>query len=252
MKIITVINQKGGTGKTTTAAALLSYYREQGRDVLGIDLDPQCNLSLALGADTNRRSILGALTGEAHICDCIQYTASGDIICGSSALAAAESIINQTGREYKLREVLQSKDIQTRNYEYIVIDSPPALGVLSVNALTAADTVIIPCQADLFSIQGLKQLENTISAVKKYCNPALKIAGILLTRHNGRTVLAKDLQTVLESAAAEMNTRVFKTAIRDSVVIKQAQAMQRSIFTQQGGAVDDYRAFIEEFENGRA
>ena len=80
----------------------------------------------------------------------------------------------------------------------------------------------------------------------------MTIAGILLTRHNGRTVLAKDLQTVLESAAAEMNTRVFKTAIRDSVVIKQAQAMQRSIFTQQGGAVDDYRAFIEEFENGRA
>jgi chromosome partitioning protein len=122
--------------------------------------------------------------------------------------------------------------------------------VLSVNALAAADTVIIPCQADLFSIQGLKQLESTIEAVRKYCNPKLTIAGILLTRHNGRTVLGRDLQTVLEQEAAAIGTKVFKQPIRDSVIIREAAAMQQGLFTLTGGAVNDYRAFIEEFEKG--
>ena len=242
----TIINQKGGTGKTTTAAALVSYYQEQGKKALAIDLDPQCNLSLALGADTGHRSILGALTGEADPAECIQHTKNVDIICGSPALAAADSILNSTGKEYKLREAL---DALAGQYEHIIIDSPPALGVLSVNALTAADTCIIPCQADIFSIQGLQQLADTIKQVRRYCNSNLSIAGILLTRHKPRTVLGRDLQTVIERAAADMNTIVFKTAIRDSVIIKQAQALQQGLFTLQGGAVDDYREFIKEFEN---
>ena len=243
--IITVINQKGGVGKTTTAAALLSYYHEQGQTALAVDMDPQCNLSLVTGAAIGGRSILGALTGQADTAETIQHTPNGDIIAGAEELSAAESILNSTGKEYKLREALEAI---TGNYERIIIDSPPALGVLSVNALTAADVVIIPCSADLLSIQSLKQLERTISEVKKYCNPKLSIAGILLTKHNGRTVLSRDFQSILEQEAAAIGTKVFKTAIRDSVVIKQAQAMQRNIFTQQGGAVDDYRAFIEEFE----
>ena len=245
--IITVINQKGGTGKTTTVAALLSYYFEQGRKALGVDLDPQCNLTFATGANIGGRSILGAITGEASTAETIQATNTGDIIAGSQALAAADSILTETGKEYKLREALEPIK---GNYEHIIIDSPPALGVLSVNALVAADTVLIPCQADLFSIQGLKQLENTFTTVKKYCNPGLKISGILLTRHNGRTVLGRDLQTVLENEAAAIGTKVFKQHIRDSVIIREAAAMQQGLFTLQGGAVDDYKAFIEEFEKG--
>lgn len=240
-----VINQKGGTGKTTTAAALVSYYHQQGRKVLAVDLDPQCNLSLSLGADTAGRSILGALTGQADPAECIQSTPNGDIICGSAALAGADSILNDTGKEYKLREALEPI---TGRYEHIIIDSPPALGVLSVNALTAADTCIIPCQADIFSIQGLKQLTDTIKQVRKYCNSQLTISGILLTRHNPRTVLGRDLQAVLEREAAALNTRVFTAAIRDSVIIKQAQVLQQGLFTLQGGAIDDYREFIKEFE----
>lgn len=245
--IITVTNQKGGVAKTTTAAALLSYYQEQGKKALAIDLDPQCNFSLITGAEMSGRSILGVLTGQANTADTIQHTPNGDIIAGSEALSAADSLLNNTGKEYRLREALEQIAGQ---YERIVIDSPPALGVLSVNALTAADTVIIPCAADLLSIQSLKQLENTISVVKKYCNPNLSIAGILLTRHNGRTLLSRDFQSILEQEAAAMGTKVFETAIRESVAIRQAQAMQKSIFTQQGGAVDDYKAFIEEFEKG--
>lgn len=245
--ITTIINQKGGTGKTTTAAALISYYHEQSRPVLAVDLDPQCNLSLAMGADTGKRTILGALTGEADTETTIQSTQSGDCIAGSYALSAAESILNSTGKEYRLREALEP--IKSK-YEHIIIDSPPALGVLSVNALTAADTVIIPCQADVFSIQGLMQLADTIKQVRKYCNPSLVIAGILLTRHNPRTVIARDLQTVLEREAAALQTKVFTTPIRDSVIIKQAQALQQGLFTLHGAAIDDYRAFIEEFEKG--
>ena len=245
--IITVINQKGGTGKTTTAAALLSYYNEQGARVLGIDLDQQCNFTLATGAEMGGKSILGAITGEASTAESIQITPNGNFIAGSTALAVADSILNQTGKEYKLREALEPI---RGEYDRIIIDSPPALGVLSVNALAAADTCIIPCQADLFSVQGLKQLESTIEAVKKYCNPKLKIAGILLTRHNGRTVLGRDMQTVLEQEAAAIGTKVFKTAIREAVLIKEAAAMQQGLFTLSGAAVDDYRAFIEEFERG--
>lgn len=243
--ITTVINQKGGTGKTTTAAALVSYYHEQGRRVLAVDLDPQCNLTLAMGADTTRRSILGALTGQAEPAETIQQTESGDCIAGSAALSAAENILTDTGKEYRLREALEAIPAE---YEHIIIDSPPALGVLSINALAAADSVIIPCQADIFSIQGLKQLESTINAVKKYCNPSLYIAGILLTRYNQRAVLSRDLQTVLEREAAAMNTRIFTQTIRESVAIKQAQALQRPLFSMKGAAIDDYRAFINEFE----
>lgn len=243
--IITVINQKGGVGKSTTCSALLSYYSEQGKKALAVDMDPQCNLSLVTGAQLGGRSILGVLTGQADTADTIQHTQNGDIIAGAEALSAAESLLNSTGKEYKLREALEPI---AGNYERIIIDSPPALGVLSVNALTAADVVIIPCIADLLSVQSLKQLAKTISEVKKYCNPKLTIAGILLTKHNGRTILSKDFRTLLEQEAAAMGTRVFKATIRDSVIIKQAQAMQKSIFTQQGGAVDDYKAFIEEFE----
>lgn len=241
--ITTIINQKGGTGKTTTAAALISYYHEQSRPVLAVDLDPQCNLSLAMGADTGKRTILGALTGEADTVTTIQSTQSGDCIAGSAALSVIESSLNIT----RLREALETI---TGKYEHIIIDSPPALGVLSLNALIAADAVIIPCQADIFSIQGLKQLSDTIKQVKENCNSSLVIAGILLTRHNPRTVLGRDLQAVLEREAAALQTKVFKTPIRDSVIIKQAQALQQGLFTLQGAAIDDYRAFIEEFEKG--
>lgn len=243
---ITIINQKGGVGKTTTAAALVSYYQEQGVKALAVDLDAQCNLSLALGADAGRKTILGALTGEAEPAETIQHTANGDIICSSPALAAADIMLNETGKEYRLKEALEPIAAE---YEHIIIDSPPALGVLSVNALTAADTCIIPCKADIFSIQGLKQLADTIKQVRRYCNPNLKIAGILLTQHNPRTVLSKDLQSIIESEAAALNTRLFKTTIRDSTIIKQAQALQKNLFTMQGGAIDDYRAFIKEFES---
>ena len=248
--IITVINQKGGTGKTTTAAALLSYYTAQGARALGIDLDPQSNLTLATGARNSAPSALGIITGEAATRDTIQRANFSDIVAGSPALSSADVMLSQdVGKAYKLREALEQI---WGEYQHIIIDSPPALGVLSVNALTAAEYVVIPCQADIFSVQGLSQLSDTIEQVRKYTNPALKVAGLLLTRHNARANISRDLRAVLEREAERLGTVVFDTAIRETVTIKQAQAMQEGIYQSDPNATTagaaDYLAFIKELE----
>ena len=246
--IITVINQKGGTGKTTTAAAMLSYYAANGIKSLGVDLDPQCNLSLTMGARSSKRTSLGALTGEAETRDTIQAANYAEIIAGSPRLTSADDLFSKDlGKYVKLREALEQVK---GDYERIVIDSPPALGVLSINALTAADYVVIPCQADIFSVQGLSQLSDTIKQAKQYFNPALKVAGILLTRHNARANISRDLRAVLEREAERLGTVVFDTAIRESVTVKQAQALQQGIFdTKSTAAAADYSAFMQELEN---
>ena len=255
--IITVTNQKGGTGKTTTAAALLSWYATYSR-ALGVDLDPQCNLTLATGARSSNRTALGLLTGEAEPRDTIQATnyteenGSAECVAGSPALSSADVIFSEDiGKPYKLREALSELRSE---YDHIIIDSPPALGVLSVNALTAADWLIIPVGADVFSVQALAQLSDTIEQVRRYTNPALKVAGLLLTRHNSRANISRDLRTVLEREAERLHTRVFDTAIRETVTIKQAQATQRGIFQidpngSTTAAAADYLEFIKELEN---
>ena len=245
--IITVINQKGGTGKTTTAAAMLAYYNQQGSPALGIDLDPQCNLSLAVGAQRAGANALGMLTGQASASAAIQRAKYTDIIAGAPELSAADEMFtNDIGKAYKLREALSN---QRSTYNKIIIDSPPALGVLSVNALTAADYVRIPCQADVFSVQGLAQLSDTIEQVKKYTNPQITVLGILLTRHNQRATLSRDMRDVLEREAEKLGTIVFNTAIRESVSAKEPIAMQESIFADPTtNAAIDYAAFMQELE----
>lgn len=242
--IITVINQKGGTGKTTTAAAMLAYYSRENVKALGVDLDPQCNLSLALGAQRSGANALGIMTGQANPSTAIQRANYTDVIAGAPELSAADEMFSKDiGKPYKLREALS----QISGYEHIIIDAPPALGVLSVNALTAADYVVIPCQADAFSVQGLSQLADTIEQVKKYTNPQLKILGILLTRHNQRATLSRDMREVLEREAEKLQTVVFDTAIRESVTAKEPIALQESIFKDPTtNAATDYAAFMEE------
>ncbi|WP_405344630.1 ParA family protein [Ruminococcus sp.] len=246
--IITVINQKGGTGKTTTAAAMLAYYERRGGKALGVDLDPQCNLSLALGAQRSGGNALGILTGQAKPRDAIHRANYADIIAGAPELSAADEMFSKDiGKAYKLREALE----QVKGaYSHIIIDSPPALGVLSVNALTAADGIIIPCQADVFSVQGLAQLADTIEQVRKYTNAGLRVLGILLTRYNQRATLSRDLRDVLEREAEKLGTFVFSTAIRESVTAKEPIAMQESIFTDPTtNAAADYLAFMQELES---
>lgn len=244
-KIIAVINQKGGVGKSTTAGALATGLSFKGYKTLAVDLDAQSNLTYTAGATMNRATALGILTGEVKAKDAIQHTQNGDIIPANKALAGADAFISDTGKEYRLKEALES--IQS-DYDYIIIDTPPALGILTINALTACNSVIIPAQADIYSLQGIEQLAETIKPVKKYCNSNLTIEGILLTRYNSRSILSREVAELAEQLAKKIGTKLFKTTIRDNISVKEAQISQQSIFSYapKSNASKDYTAFIEE------
>lgn len=248
MQVIAIVNRKGGIGKTATAQALAAGLQRNRHKVLMIDLDSQTNLTYSTGAkaETDKNS-LNLLIGGVDPRQLITGTPQGDIIAGSESLAGADTIITETGKEYRLKEALADFD-----YDYIIIDTPAALGILTINALTAANSVIIPVQADIYSLQGLSQLNNTIKTVQKYCNSGLTINGILLTRYNSRAILSRDLQAQLEKAAEQLNTKLYNTPIRECISIKEAQAMQQDIFTYASGsnAAKDYISFIKEFERG--
>lgn len=243
--IYAVINQKGGVGKTTTAAALWAGLASKGYKVLAVDLDAQANLSFTAGAGTEELTSLELLTGETTAAEAIQHTQSGDIIAASRALAGADSTITKTGKEYRLKEALEPIK---GDYDYIILDTPPALGILTVNALTACTSVIIPAQADIFSLQGIEQLAGTIEPVKRYCNSDLSIAGILLTRYSARSILSKEVAELAQQLAEKLGTRLFNTTIREAISVKEAQISQQSIFDYAGksNVAADYAAFIEE------
>ena len=135
-----------------------------------------------------------------------------------------------------------------KSYDFIIIDTPPALGILTINALTAADGVIIPAQASIYSLQGIGQLAATIKAVQQHTNPALQIYGILITRYNGRAILSRDISELLTDTAEQLKTKVFETRIREAIAIKEAQAHRQNIFdyAAKTNPAKDYNAFIDE------
>lgn len=244
MNAVAIVNRKGGVGKTATVQALGAGLIRRGYSVLYVDLDSQFNLTYGLGASASDISIMDVLTGEATAPEAIQHTPQGDIIAGSEALASADTVIDGTGKEYRLKEALEGLQ-----YDYVIIDTPAQLGTLTVNALTAAKCVIIPVQAEIYSLQGIGQLYKAIEAVKKYCNSSLYINGILVTRHNGRAILSKDMVLNLNDIAAQLKTKLYSTPIRECISIKEAQADQQDIFSYapRSNAAKDYEIFINEF-----
>lgn len=244
--IISIATQKGGSGKSTTAWALASGLHKRGYKTLLIDLDYQGNATYATGADTGGGNSYDLITHRAKATDIIRQVPQGDVIVSGKALSQLDLELTTTGKEYKLKEAL--KPI-AKDYDYIILDTPPALNTITINALAASESVIIPAQADIFSIQGIAQLGETLDAVKGYCNPALNISGILLTRYNQRTILSQDLREIITAAASKMKTRVFKTVIREGVAIREAQASKSDLFTYapRSNAAKDYSAFIDEF-----
>ena len=245
MKTIAIVNNKGGVGKSTTALALGAGYKARGAKVLYIDLDMQGNLSSTLQVNKDKLSVYELLAQKVTAKDVIQTTPQGDVIPSAPELMRADETLTKAGREYRLKEGLASS---RGDYDKVVIDTPPALGVLLMNALAAADDVLIPAQADTYSVQGIAQLGETIEAVQKYCNPALKIAGVLLTRFNGRAIISRELAEVLDKQAKQLGTRLLNTKIRECVALKEAQALCQSIFdyAPDSNAAADYKQLLEE------
>ena len=178
---------------------------------------------------------------------CIIQTALGyDLLPGGLDLAGADMEFTKTGREYMLREALTTvSDI----YDYAVIDTPPTLGILTVNALTASESVIVPLTADVYALQGLSQLNGLINNVRRYCNADLKLAGLLITKYKSRQNISKALINQIDSAAKQLSTKVFDSKIRESVAIRETQLLQGDIFAEapKANATIDYNAFIDEF-----
>lgn len=245
MQVIAVINQKGGVGKSTTALAIGAGFIFKGYKTLYIDLDAQGNLSYTLKASNTGYNVIGVLQRPETVKEEIQNTEQGDIIASSPALSGADTLLTETGKEYRLKEAIELiKDL----YDYVIIDTPPALGILTINALTACNGIIIPAGADIYSLQGISQLTGTIETVKKYCNNSLAILGILLTRYNFRAIISREVAEMLERTAKGLNTKLYNTKIRECTAIKEAQAMRESIFTYapKSNATADYKALVDE------
>lgn len=247
-QIISIINQKGGVGKSTTSQALAAGLSLKGYKVLLIDMDCQGNLSFSVGADKQGVSVLEILKREASAEDSIQHIGALDIIPASISLAGADMQLTEMGKEYRLKEAIEPIK---KMYDYIIIDTPPALGILTINALTASDGMIIPAQADIYSIDAIGQLYSTIRAVQQYTNKSLSITGILLTRFSDRTILSRDLASMIKSTADQLGTRLFKSTIREAISIKEAQASKVDIFAYapKSKVAADYMEFVKEFLN---
>ena len=219
-KIIAITNQKGGVGKTTTAVNLSAWLAEMGKKTLMVDLDPQGNTTSGLGCRVKENnSIYDALMGRAKTEDCIQKTAVKKLkLIGSDIrLAGAEvELVGEERREYYLKTVLGPI---REDYEFILIDCPPSLSLLTLNALSAADSVLIPIQCEYYALEGVTSLMTTISRVKKTMNPRLEIEGVLLTMLDGRTNLG--LQ-VVEQVKKHFKKEVFATTIPRNVRLGEA------------------------------
>lgn len=248
-QIITIANRRGGAGKTATAHALGAGLLRRGYRVLFVDLDSQCNLTYDLGIEEAEASSLDVLAEELEASEAILHTEKGDLLPASPSLATSDISITGKRSEHRLGDALKSV---ARKYDYIIIDTPPALGVLTVNALTASDRVIIPAQAEIHSLQGLEQLYRTIETIRRYTNSRLKLEGVLITRYVARSIISQDMRSNFEDFTKAIGSKVFSTSIRECTAIKEAQATQTDIFSYapRSNASKDYEAFIEEFLGG--
>lgn len=252
MRTIVIANQKGGVGKTTTAHAMIAGLANRGFSVLGIDLDPQGNLSSACGADQyDVPTTYEVLTGNASVSSAIQELGEPryKLLAANIMLASVEQELTQVGKEYRLREALTG----LQGIDYVIVDTPPSLGILTVNAFTAANCVIIPTTAGVFAATGIDQLNITIGNVRKYCNPGLYIAGILFTRYNARTNVGRQIRALTEQLGKRISAPTYHTCIRSAVAVEEAQISREDIFTYAASSTvaADYNDFLKEFlENG--
>jgi chromosome partitioning protein len=258
MPIIAVANQKGGVGKTTTVVNLGAALAEQGHKVLAVDFDPQGSLTLALGVnpDDLETTIYDVLAAEIadrsnpSITDVITSTRAGiDLAPANIELSAAElDLVNALSREKLLAEILEPIK---KDYDYILVDCPPSLSLLTINALTAAAKVIMPLQADYLAMKGIRLLLRTITRVQAKLNPSLEVAGVLLTMADMRTLHTREVIEATRKALAD-RVHVFDTVIRMSVRLKESAALGESILTYYKGqtsGAEEYRQLAKEVTN---
>lgn len=227
-KIITVANQKGGVAKTTTAVNLGASLAALGKKALLVDMDPQGNATSGVGINKIeiKRCIYDALINEVPLGGIVQKTAVGGLFVAPSTiqLAGAEvELVSMLSREMKLKKALLPFKA---NYDYIIIDCPPSLGLLTLNAMTAADSLLIPIQCEYYALEGLSQLMNTISLVKKHLNPSLDILGVVLTMFDARTNLSTQ---VVEEVREYFKEQVFETVIQRNVRLSEAPSYGQPI-----------------------
>lgn len=250
MRIIAVANQKGGVAKTTTVHALTAGLAQRGFKVLAVDLDPQGNLSSACGTENYHvPTAYELLKKEIQSVEAIQSAGRYDVIPANIMLAGIEQELTQTGKEHRLKEALE---VLNGRYDFVIVDTPPSLGVLTVNAFTAAQEILIPTTAGIFATAGISQLSDTVKNVQKYCNPDVRINGILLTRFNPRANISRQIKELTEDIGKYIAAPVYKTYIRSAVAVEEAQAKQTDIFSyaDKSTVSEDYKAFIDEFLKG--
>ena len=246
-KIISIANQKGGVGKTTTSINLSTLLAKRGKKVLMIDADPQGNASSGVGIDRDEieLSVYDMLINDSSVDDIVKKTNIKNLyICPSNInLAGAEvELVSMMSREHRLKEKL---DVVKGEYDYIIIDCPPSLGLITLNAFTASDSVLIPVQCEYYALEGLGQLLNTISLVKKHLNKDIEIEGALLTMYDIRTNLSNQ---VVKEVKKYFENKVYKTVIPRNVRLSEAPSygMPITIYDPRSKGAKAYEKFAKE------
>lgn len=248
MKVITICNQKGGSAKSTTAAALAAMLAGDGYRVLCIDLNDQADLSDTLGITSGGRGSAGMFTGE-DPAKLIKETniLRVEMIPAGEEIALLDMKLQEQGRE---RALLMQKALKPlrRAYRYCIIDAPGSFNTAMLNSLAVSDIVIIPAQADVYSLKGIRRMITNIRQVQTTLNPDLKIGGILLTRYQGRRNLSREAIEVLQAAEKTIGARLFKTKIRENTKVAEAPGHKKTVieYAPNSSGAEDYKAFYNE------
>ena len=245
VKTIAITNQKGGVGKTTTAVNLTAILADMGQRVLVVDLDPQGNTTSGLGKKAGDKSIYEALLGREPLRACMQDTAvRGLTLVGADIrLAGAElELVEAERREFRLKEVLGQVKA---GYDFIFIDCPPSLSLLTLNALAAADRVLIPIQCEYYALEGLNQVLKTVNLVQKKLNPELEVEGVVFTMYDSRTNLSLE---VVENVKEHLNENIYKTIIPRNVRLAEAPSygMPINMYDSRSTGAENYRLLAAE------